>query len=241
MKITNAEQTVSPGRRAATYWFADGLEEIAFGLLFFISGAAGLLFSHWSHRWLGLVILIFFIGLWILLCADRPIIESFKARLTYPRTGYARPPDNPEPDQDILVDFLLPATRRRAPLTLWTARAVDENVTSFKARTVYVLLAASVATELGKGGRWSTATILVVTALFVFVLNRGEVRAYSFWTVFPMALAGLLSAAVELPSQSRQLLPLVIGGGWLLWIGSWTLVRYLRAHSKPDIGREGRS
>jgi hypothetical protein len=230
-------QITSPGRRAAAYWFADGLEEIAFGFLFLVSGTAGLVFHYWPHKWLAVVCLIFFIGLWVLFWADRPILDFFKARITYPRTGYARPPQNPAPDQDILVDSFLPDKRRGEFLTLFTARAIDENVTAFKARTVFVLMAANVAVEWWNS-RWSIAILMAAAAFLIFILNRREPRPYSAWSVLPMAVAGLLSAAIELSSESRQKLPLVIGGAWLLWTGAWTLVRYLRDHPKPNPHQE---
>ena len=99
---------------------------------------------------------------WILFWKDRQILDFFKAWLTYPRTGYARPPEDPAPDQDLLADFL----RIRAPerhnelLTLRTARALDENVTSFKARTVYLFLVAFMVAQLVQG-RWSVAILMV--------------------------------------------------------------------------------
>jgi hypothetical protein len=240
MKYNTAAPIDSPGRRAATYWFADGLEEIAFGLLFLISGSTMLVFHHWPQWWIGVVSLIFLIGLWVLFLADRPILEFFKARLTYPRTGYARPPQNPEPDQDILVDYFLPDKRREEFLTLFTARAIDENVTSFKARTVFVLFAANMAAEWWNG-RWSIPVIMATVAFLVFLLNRGEARSYSVWSVLPIALAGFLSAAVEIPPENRQRLPFVIAGAWLLGIGTWTLVRYFRAHPTPNARQEDHS
>jgi hypothetical protein len=229
--MKNLTEIDSPGKRAAAYWFADGLEEMAFGLLFFVSGSIALVFHHWQHWLLGAVFLIFFCGLWVLFWTDRQILEFLKARITYPRTGYARPPQNPEPDQDILADALLPNKRRGQLLTLFSARAFDENVSSFKARTIFVLLAANVAAEQWNR-RWSMAIIMTLAASLIFILNRREARAYSIWSVLPMAVAGLLSAAFEISPESRPWLALLIAGGWLLSIGTWTLVHYLRSHPK---------
>ncbi len=228
------KKTESAGRRAAAYWFVDGLEEIVFGLLFLIPGVGVIAFdlNYLQHWWMALLIFCFFVGFWILFWADRQILDFLKARFTYPRTGYARPPQNPEPDQDVLVDFILPDKRRRELLTLYSARPLDENVTSFRARTVFLFLAANMVAQWFPG-RGSVALIMVAVAALVFGLNRGEVHPYAWWSVLPIALAGLLSAAVEIPPASRQVLPFIIGGGWLLAQGGWTFVRYLRTHPRP--------
>jgi hypothetical protein len=82
---------------------------------------------------------------------------------------------------------------------------------------------------------------MTVIAATIYLWNRDEVRSYSWRAVLPIALAGFLAAALNLEPKSRLHVPLVIGGAWLLSMGTWTLVRYLRAHPKVDAGREVRS
>jgi hypothetical protein len=48
--------------------------------------------------------------------------------------------------------------------------------------------------------------------------------------VLPIAPAGIFAAFLDLPPHSRQFIPLVIGGVWLLALGTGTLIRYLHAH-----------
>jgi hypothetical protein len=227
----------SPGRRAAAYWFADGLEEIYFGLFLFVPSALALgvrqslhTDSLWIHISCGVIAA--FAGNFLFF-KDRPILDFIKSRLTYSRTGYARPPENPAPGQDVLIDLLTPDQRWSDLVTLHTIRDNRENVTSFKARTVFPFMMASmVAAALREP--WSVALLMVIVAALVYALNRREAHSYSKGAMLPIALAGLLSAAVEIPSGGRIFIPLVIGGGWLSARGGWALIRYLRIHPRTQ-------
>lgn len=237
MKDNTVSQIESPGRRAAAYWFEDGLAEIYFGLLLFVPSAlvlaAGRSLAIQNGMIRVAVVLIALVAGGLLLFKDRPILDFIKSRLTYSRTGYVRPPENPAPYQDVLVDFLTPDQRSAELITLHTARANSENVTSFKARTLMPLFGAfMIAQALHE--RWSVAILMVAVAALVFALNRKEAHACSAWSALPIALAGLLSAAVEIPSGGRIFIPLVIGGGWLLTRGAWALMRYLHAHPRSQ-------
>lgn len=232
MKNNTVSQIESPGRRAAAYWFADGLAEIAFGLVFFAYGVLGMAWEvHFRNWWMGGAILVSFIAVLILFCKDLQILDYLKSRLTYSRTGYARPPKYPEPGQDILVDLLMKVQRLDEPLSLRTARANDENVTSFKFKTAGLFLVAFMVAQAAPQ-RWSVAILMVAVAALLFALNHREARSYSVWSVTPVALLGLLSTAVDLPAGSRQFIPPLIGGGWLLAQGGWNLIRYLRNHPR---------
>src|SRR5512135_901351 len=81
-------------RRPRQYWYADGLPEIAIGIIFL---AAGLIFSGQAavpehSPWKALSGLAFPIlivgGVWL----TRWLVGAAKARLTYPRTGYVAYP-----------------------------------------------------------------------------------------------------------------------------------------------------
>src|ERR1035438_4297397 len=94
----------------------------------------------------------------------------------------------------------------------------------------------------GAGGPASGPVAWRDSSVLVTVLIRPRPRlagrapgghAYSWQSALAIALAGLLSAAVEVPPRSRQFIPLLIGGVWLLAHGVPTLVRYLRTDPAP--------
>jgi len=219
MKDSIAEQGDSPGRRAAAYWFSDGLPECIFGAAYLVWGVLGIvwrldLLVHWGR----LPMLAGLLGFSLVLGFDRKILEWLKVRLTYPRTGYVRPPAYPEPPG--------------AVQTLMDAPPSDENVTSFHRFTVVVFFQAMILATMSREF-WTVPVCMTIVAVLVYILNRREARQYPWWSVLPIALAGWLSLLVSLPLKIRPLLPILIGGAWLLSRGTWTLVHYLRAHTRP--------
>jgi len=212
-----AGQPDSAGRRAAAYWFIDGLPEIVFGLLYLIWGAAGLAWNLLAgvHRIFFAIAMAAMCGFFVALFFDREIVDFLKARITYPRTGYVRPPANPKSPS---------ATANPGPR--------DENVTLFRNSTVYMFFVA-MGIVVWADGRWGVPIAMTIAAALIYFLSRHEARPYSWWTVLPVALMGWATAWVDLPPNSRQFLPLFIGAIWLLARGTWTLARYLRAHPRP--------
>jgi hypothetical protein len=214
------DYSASPARRAAAYWFIDGLQEIVSGAAMALCGGMGL--ALWSA---GLSPLFGFLGL-LLLWKDRGVVEFLKTRLTYPRTGYVRPPEDAEddPPQTIVTLMSVPAA------------AVDKNVTHFRYRTVTPLVMGALYTGLtDRAWIWPVAVCIAVAALYV--LNRKLERPYRWWELLPLAAAG---AALMRLNMSRDLRPfpaLVLAGAWLLVLGGGKLARYLRLHPRP--GRAG--
>lgn len=221
----------SAGRRAAAYWFVDGLPELGFGVLYLIWSVAGVAWGYdprapWRKDAViaaGIAFLLFFI--W-----DRRILGFFKARITYPRTGYVRPPADAGATQpDPLVSLQRPV-------------AVDENVTHFRLRTAFLFFLAMQMVELtatagsGEPKWWAVPVMTSIAAVLEYWWNRDEPRRYPGWAVVPIAVAGVLSLAWDLPGKSREYVPLMIGGVWLTAHGLWTLAGYLRANPRrPEL------
>jgi hypothetical protein len=229
MNEPTAQQT--PGKRAAAYWFLDGLPEIVFGVMYLGMGILGLAAGYMGNRYLNWAVA----GAWLIFVVvfiwDRRIVGLLKARLTYPRTGYAKPPSEPKTIQDWEIQ------------PLRNAEPPDENVTRFRIRTVFLFFVAMQMVQmtgtLGNGtpSRWSIPVVMALVAALEYWWNRDEPRSYGVWSVVPIAAAGLLTLGWDVPGRSRKFVPLVIGGAWLAWHGVWNLVRYLRAN--PRSGLEG--
>ena len=218
-----AVQPEAAGRRASAYWFIDGLPEIFFGILYLTWGCIGLVWGFYLEnpwmRWSMVVVVLAFLLLWWKAPA---ILDYFKARLTYPRTGYVRPPaDMPDGRWHIITLGLA------SPPT-------DSNVTSFRLRTAYAFLLASILVPADPwAARWTVPALMALVAVAVYFWNRREAHPYSWQSVLVIALAGLLSAGLEVPPNSRRFIPMLIGGVWLLAHGIPALVRYLRYHPAP--------
>ena len=228
MRDNTTPQTTSPGRRAASYWFIDGLPEAAFGLAYLVWGVLGIAWGfHRPNPWYKWATIGAALGFFALFARDRKILDWLKARLTYPRTGYVRPPGETKPPRHGVI------------VTLSNPARVDENVTSFRTRGVWTFFLAMTLEDFFAGARWSVALIMVGAAILEYFMNREEVHPYSYRAVLPLALAGILAAFLDVPPHSRQFLPLVIGGVWLLALGAWTLIRYLHTYPKRQALESG--
>ena len=120
---------------------------------------------------------------------------------------------------------------------------IDENFTSFRRRTVYlfvlgwmVVLGVNLFSEKSNLVRWAVPVVAGCVAFFEYWCSRGEARSYSKASIVPIAAAGVLSVAWDLPMRSRPFILPLIGGAWLLAHGAWALAAYLRAHPrKPQL------
>jgi hypothetical protein len=215
-----AVQPEAAGRRAAAYWFLDGLPEIFFGILYLVLGSVGLVWGFYLEnpwvRWSMVVVALAF----LLLCSKAPtILDYFKTRLTYPRTGYVRPPAD------------MPDGRWHMITLRLASPPIDSNVTSLRLRTAYAFLLASVLVPTDpSAARWTVPALMALVAVAVYVWNRREAHPYSWQSALAIALAGLLSAGLEVRLDGRRYIPLLIGGLWLLAHGIPALVRYLRTY-----------
>src|SRR5258708_2886178 len=92
MKDDSMAPTVSYGRRAASYWFVDGLPEILFGLALVIFAALAFLWRVYAPKpWSESDWMIVYAGLLLYLFLERGVLDFLKSRVTDPRTGYVRP------------------------------------------------------------------------------------------------------------------------------------------------------
>jgi hypothetical protein len=232
-----SEHNETPGRRAAAYWFADGLPEIVFGFLLLIPGALVLLLEtlhlHWQNRWLAPGFIEAYLFFYLLGCAIwflyRPILNYLKVRITYPRTGYVNPPNDfpdKKPDDNRIFTF-------------GTARPADDNVSSFVRHMVPLIFSGVFLMGFLKSTYWGLPLVMIGISAGIYFLNRKEVRSYSLFAVLPIALAGFVAAALDLTPEMRWMATMVICSAWLLGIGIWTLFRYFRSHPKPDTKQEG--
>src|SRR5450755_151473 len=81
------------GQRAWRYWFADGLPTLVAGLCSLSFGFSTLYAGQRAETPLSVAVSLAGLGLYgAVLFRHREIVEWLKTRVTYPRTGYVRPP-----------------------------------------------------------------------------------------------------------------------------------------------------
>lgn len=235
MKDASVTPMASPGRRAAAYWFADGLPDIALGTTLLVFGSAGLWWSIHSPEPAARTWLDFFciaIGVLLLMGSERALLGFLKSRVTYPRTGYVQPPDD-------VPDRLIGQPGPPIALSLRPGPPPDENATHFQTRTVTVVFLWCFL-FLGQNPWRSWYTLLGMPALAValYAWNRKSERPYRWWSALILALSGPALLWLDVSLFLQPLLMPLLAGLWMTAQGAYALVRYLRANPYPRV-REG--
>jgi len=218
----------SPGRRAASYWFVDGLPDILAGMTLLIFGALGLWWRIHARRPSSQFDFFFLAaGLLLLFWKGRAILDFLKARVTYPRTGYVQPPEELSETPAGRSDTLITLSLRPAP-------PPDENVTRFQSRTVMVILWwCFLLSGLNPWKRWYALLAMPALEVTLYALNRRSERPFRWWSALILALTGPALLWLDVAPRLQPTLPLLLAGVWLVAQGACTLVGYLRANPYP--------
>jgi hypothetical protein len=194
-----------------------------FGLALIMCGIAGLLWRMYAPGpWNRYYFVLVAIGFILLFWKSREVLDFLKTRVTYPRTGYAQPPDE-SPTPDKLVT-----------LSLTPRSPVDENVTYSKTWMVMAIWWFFIfLLDFDPVGRWVTPVVMPVLAATLYAVNRNSERPYRWWSALMLALTGPVFLWVTLPPLIRPLAPLLLAGAWLMAQGVCTLVGYVRANPYP--------
>jgi len=232
MNGETSEKAPSYGRRAASYWFIDGLPELLFGLATAVFSGLALFFClNAPARWMpsGSIrpdACIFFGGLALYCYMERRILDALKSRVTYPRTGYVAPPEEQE--------------RKAATLTVLNLHPVPplkENVSYFRLRTGWPIAIFGWMFWLNGNpfGRWLPLAVMPAMAITLYFVNRKSDHSYSWFAALILGLTGPSLMLFNVPAFYQLPLPMLLVGAWLAAQGLFTLVHYLHANPLPDI------
>jgi hypothetical protein len=225
----------APGRRAAAYWFIDGLPEIVAGLGFVLFGAGAIWFDHIQpHSWFvrAVFLAIEFVALAVIFFYGRSISLYLKARITFPRTGYVRPPSDWEAvsQRETVISLGL-----EGPQAL-----PDQNITHFRSSTLGVVVGGNVIAGVIGEPIGLPIAMCVVAALF-YALHRESERPYYWASVLPLPVAGLGAMLLHMGRDANAWTAVVIGGVWLAAQGGWKLICYMRSHPRHVPAETARS
>ena len=201
--------------RAWQYWNVDGLPTITMGVVFLLQGVA----YFWGHHHPDSILPVFLVVASIAIYIDqifwRKIVGWLKARITYPRTGYAAPPRTLHTDPTLLSASDLKQQR----VTKW----VWIFVPFFLALSVYFSV---------NYGRWYFAIAAVALAGFMWF---SAVRKKLPWYLpLPLVFCGFLLTVLPTDRRDTLALGIVAFGIQMLFIGLNALIRYLRAYPAPQ-------
>ncbi|MDR3718311.1 MAG: hypothetical protein P4K98_05880 [Bryobacteraceae bacterium] len=216
----------TPARRAAAYWFIDGFPEITAGAGFALLGGNAVWFHQIQHRsWPvhAMFLAIGVLSLLVVFVCGRSLSLFLKSRVTFPRTGYVRPPsDWDQVSTGETVISLGLEGKQRPP---------DQNVTRFRTSTIGVVMGGYILT--GVIARPIGLPIAMsVVAILLYALNRRSERSYHWGSVLPLPLAGLAAMWMHLSQDVNPWIAVLLGGVWLLAQGAWSLLSYMRRYPK---------
>jgi hypothetical protein len=216
----------APGRRAAAYWFMDGLPEIVAGLGFVLLGSVAIWFDHVRPHlwWMRAVFLaIGFVALGAIFFYGRSISLYLKSRITFPRTGYVRPPSDWEAvsQREIVIGLGLEGAQPPP----------DQNITHFRSSTLAVVVAGNVIAGV-IGEPIGLPIAMCVVAVLFYALHRESERPYYWASVLPLPLAGMGAMLLHMGRDANAWTAVVIGGLWLAAQGGWELICYTRGHPR---------
>jgi hypothetical protein len=168
-------------------------------------------------------------------CAERVVLDFLKSRITYPRTGYAQPPEQDWFGARTPVPLSLRPSTPYFLSTFSPSPTASENATSFWPGNVRPLLGFSVVCMAGRDllGHWLVPLAMPALALTLYLVNRSSERPYSWRWALILALTGLAFLWIDLPEALLAWTPFLLAGVWLLALGSYTLVGYLRMNPYP--------
>jgi hypothetical protein len=211
--VSNSGTSVYQAKiRAFRYWNTDGLPLIITGFAFILQGAA----SFWGHHHRRSILPVFLIVLAVGILVDqvfrRKIAGWLKARITYPRTGYAAPP----------------------PFTLHTDPALlspDELKQQRKTKWIWILLPPFLALSLYLSFMyerwWSALTAFLIAGIVLFAVVKAKLAWY---LPLPSMLYGLLLVLIPPDGRDTTSLTMTGLGVQMFLMGVNMLSRYLHTH-----------
>jgi hypothetical protein len=226
MKETSFPDT--PGRRAAAYWFVDGLPEIVSGIGFVALGGGVVWLNSlkplsWQVRLAATVLALVLLA--VVFVYDRSISLFLKSRITFPRTGYVRPPEDwaQVSGRETVIGLGLKGEQRPP----------DQNVTRFRSSTIgSVICGQVIAGVIAKPIGLPIA--MSVVAFLLYALNRGSERPYHWASVLPLPAAGIAGMFLRMGQDENAWTAVLIGGAWLAAQGAWRLLGYVRRNPRSE-------
>ena len=202
--------------RSWQYWNVDGLPSITMGVAVLLQGMGYLWGHHHPHSILPIFLAAFSIAIYIDQIFWRKIVGWLKARITYPRTGYAAPP---------------PRTLHTDPALLSASELKQQR----KTKWVWIFLPFYLVLSfyfVFTYGRWYFAiTAVGLAGLMWFSTAKKKLPWY---LPMPLLLCGFLLILLPTDRRDTQALGIVTFGIQMLFVGAVSLARYLREHPAPQ-------
>lgn len=246
MPVSTPSLFVEAERRAWRYWFADGLPNLVFGIAFLAIGLClyldlqplhnpavrnGGAHTHSAGLLRFAVTLLLTAFYLVVIIRQKQIIEWLKARITYPRTGYAAPPYlEREETAGLEAAALLDGWKNKRPETALSVRKGLRHSTRL---TVVTSLMVAALCIMFIDSPWICVVAGIMWAVAFWLGNRENWRA-SWLVLIGLPLMGFFLAVF--PVERFERLAYFVGGTGLLFLldGMIALICYVRRNRVPQ-------
>jgi len=204
------DPTQLPRKRAAQYWYSDGINEIAFGILLLLLGGyfyldGSLPEGHVLHSVLGIGLVFLLVGGGMLL---NKLVTFAKGRLTYPRTGFVGYP------------------RHKAPL--WARVLLATMIGGMMAFIMICIVLSQMDIE-----RWMPGLIgLLFGGVFLYIGVRIATLRFFLLSLIALSLGSALALGDTTGGLDNSIFFTLLGLAVIL-SGGCTLFLYLRTNPAP--------
>jgi hypothetical protein len=219
-------------RRSWSYWFADGLPQVLVGVTALLFGfyfiSSGKPYGNNLRTYFTLAAFGFYL---IILVRAEQILEWMKARITYPRTGYAASPYVADRD-----DYEKAASLKLAEAQEGGASTDEEirrarQVRNRRLLLTYVLIAGSCLAMWLVQAAWICGLTGVMTGTALLLGTRGD-KSISWIAVVGFPLMGIAVGALRLAPRGRVGY-FVLGAGFLFLLeGLVSMLVYLQRNPR---------
>lgn len=232
--MLSSPSVLSAQRRALHYWFDDGFSTLVAGLgCLFMSF---FLFYHRGDRHSPFSIVVNLLVLFAygtLMFRLRDVIEWLKARITYPRTGFALPPDLPD-EAATYADLTVVALQDGESKRLVEAgRIYADRKRRMLFMATFVLLPMLSLMLVRQPWIWAVAGVMTSAGLWIGT-RKEQPLSWLLLAGFPLVGIGMaVFVGDHVVGTDRGAYFLTSMGGLFFIDGALTLFRYLRNNPMP--------
>jgi intracellular septation protein A len=220
-------------QRSWSYWFDDGLPNLVAGVACLLIGFGMLAAQARPRKPLVIVFgAIAFVLYGVVLIRMKQVIEWLKARITYPRTGYAAPPYFTQDMDTLPLDLTVLTLNGADAKKAWNTGRLHED-RNRRAGLVVGLTLMGLAAAWFIESRWICLAAGILVGLAIWLGTRKHERA-SWIEVVAFPFAGMYSLIFRTGKVDRLAVFVVGGGLALVLTGGLRLFQYLRRNPVPS-------
>jgi hypothetical protein len=228
-QVTDSTPILQAKRRARDYGGADGLPTIFDGLCWLLF-ASFFIYVVRTHHWMLALCTLLPLFLMLIFCGDA-VVEKLRTRITYPRTGYVRPPEPDMPPSLISLSITREPTPEEAEAQNLQQGSKLDLVTKILGMLFLISLSWLYTSAIFGGSSRPGWIVLILVAMNRLAQSRKDKLAWI--DVIGLISAGFAIAALPIGVRDRIIFMFATPGVLITLRGTLTLLYYLFRNPLP--------